>query len=511
MGRYARRKAQPVCVEAVARQSPRRLPPAAPDPMQGIPRGDLCRLEVNLVALRNGATWQPASGRAMLSVAGQQPEIEPGDRVRCFAQLSAPRGPQNPGGFDDAARERADGILSRLYAEIPECVSVVRPGGWLSLTRLLDAARARSNRLLETYMAPRSAEMAEAVLLGQREQLESGRTENFMAVGMVHLLVIAGLHVGILAGTFFWLLRRTPLPRGWPPALVAAATLGYMLLVNAGPPVVRATVLVLVFCAASYLGRRPLSFNSLAAAALVVLAINPNHLFHAGAQLSFLSVAGLMWVVPRWMASHRDPLEPMIVRNLPWHEWVGRWVIWRSVRYTLFVSATIFALSTPLVMARFHLCTPAAIVLNALLWLPMACGLVSGAILLVLGGLVPPLGHLCGGFCNLNFGLLEWCVATARNVPGSHFWLPGPADWWLWGFYGGLGLLAAFPRLRPPRRWFVGLLAAWIAVGFTGSACRHDGYRLDCTFLSVGHGCAVLVELPSGQTLLYDAGQFDAP
>ena len=71
-----------------------------------------------------------------------------------------------------------------------------------------------------------------------------------------------------------------------------------MLLVDAGPPVVRATVLVLVFCAASYLGRRPLSFNSLAAAALVVLALNPNHLFHAGAQLSFLSVAGLMWVRP---------------------------------------------------------------------------------------------------------------------------------------------------------------------------------------------------------------------
>ena len=165
----------------------------------------------------------------------------------------------------------------------------------------------------------------------------------------------------------------------------------------------------------------------------------------------------------------------------------------------------------PLVMARFHLCTPVAIVLNTVLWLPMACGLVSGAILLVLGGLVPPLGHLCGWFCNLNFGLLEWCVTAARSVPGGHFWLPGPADWWLWGFYGGLGLLAAFPRLRPPRRWCVGLLAAWIAVGFAASTWRHDRNRLDCTLLSVGHGCAVLLELPSGQTLLYDAGQLGEP
>ncbi len=78
-----------------------------------------------------------------------------------------------------------------------------------------------------------------------------------------------------------------------------------MLLVDAGPPVVRATVLVLVTCAAAYLGRRPLSFNSLAAAALVVLAMNPNDLFHVGAQLSFLSVAGIMWFAPHWMDTAR--------------------------------------------------------------------------------------------------------------------------------------------------------------------------------------------------------------
>ncbi len=114
------------------------------------------------------------------------------------------------------------------------------------------------------------------------------------------------------------------------------------------------------------------------------------------------------------------------------------------------------------------------------------------------------------GFCNLNFRVLEWCVTAVRHIPGSHFWVPGPADWWLWGFYGGLGILAAVPRLRPPRRWCVALLAGWIAVGFT-AAWRHDRERLNCTFLSMGHGCAVLLELPSGQTMLYDAGQMGMP
>jgi competence protein ComEC len=81
----------------------------------------------------------------------------------------------------------------------------------------------------------------------------------------------------------------------------------------------------------------------------------------------------------------------------------------------------------------------------------------------------------------------------------------------LLGFYGALGLLAAVPQIRPPRRWCLALLAAWTTVGFAAAAWRHDNERLDCTFLSMGHGCAVVVELPSGQTLLYDAGQFGSP
>jgi competence protein ComEC len=102
-------------------------------------------------------------------------------------------------------------------------------------------------------------------------------------------------------------------------------------------------------------------------------------------------------------------------------------------------------------------------------------------------------------------------VTLARQVPGGHFWTPGPAGWWLWGLYGSLGLWAAFPRLRPSRRWLVGLLALWITVGFGVATWPRHRDRLDCTFLSMGHGCAVLLELPSGRTILYDAGQSGAP
>ena len=50
----------------------------------------------------------------------------------------------------------------------------------------------------------------------------------------------------------------------------------------------------------------------------------------------------------------------------------------------------------PLVMARFHLFTPVAVIVNSVVWMPMACGLISGAMLLVVGAVAPPLAHACG-------------------------------------------------------------------------------------------------------------------
>jgi competence protein ComEC len=141
----------------------------------------------------------------------------------------------------------------------------------------------------------------------------------------------------------------------------------------------------------------------------------------------------------------------------------------------------------------------------------MAFALVSGFGVLVFGWLLPPLAGVFGACCDGSLWLLQSCVETARRVPWSHFWVPGPADWWLCGFYGGLALVAAFPALRPPRRWCVALAAGWTAVGFAPSVLRSPAGRLECTFLSVGHGCSVLLELPSGQTMLYDAGHMGSP
>jgi competence protein ComEC len=129
----------------------------------------------------------------------------------------------------------------------------------------------------------------------------------------------------------------------------------------------------------------------------------------------------------------------------------------------------------------------------------------------VLGAIWRPLALPLAWVCNASLGLIQWLVETAHSLPGSHFWVPGPSNWWLIVFYAAIGLAAAFPRLRPRLRWSAALVAVWIAVGLCVPLFRGRPAQLNCTFLSVDHGLATMIELPSRAVMLYDAGRLSSP
>jgi len=125
---------------------------------------------------------------------------------------------------------------------------------------------------------------------------------------------------------------------------------------------------------------------------------------------------------------------------------------------------------------------------------------------------MPLVAAWLGRICDANLAFMETAVNWARDWRGNHFWVSGPADWWLAGFYVALAVGVFGRRFLPPLRWRYAMLAGWIAVGLAlpliGS---RDADRLRCTILSVGHGAAVVIELPGGKTLLYDAGRLGSP
>jgi competence protein ComEC len=518
VGRYATYDAEPTCLRATVSAVPETLPAPARTPLRAIP--GLERTGVTLVvdAIRDGTEWRPAAGHCQLAVDGHLLGIRAGDRVQVFAQLRRPAPPLNPGQFDFAARARTDRRLAMLRTVSPDCVGRLEAGGgWATrgLQRLADRIRARGQRLLRQHIGGERADVAAAMLLGARAGLSADEIEPFFLTGTIHLLVVSGLHVGILAMGLFAALRIGWLSRRMALASTMAVVIGFALVTGGEPPVVRAAALVVLVCVAAWIGRRGVAFNSLAAAAVVVLAINPAELFQVGTQLSFLAVATLIAVGNRWEARRRrreNRLEQLIAASRPWYVKAtgkfGRWNAW-----LLATTAVVWLTALPLVLYRFHVVTPIALAISPLVWIFVLFALWAGFLLLAIGWLFAPAAAFLGWACDHALGGLEGVVDWADAVPAGHFWAPGPALWWVLGFYAGLlaVMVWGWPGVRT--RWLVALVAGWIVVGvappLARAAMRDDALR--CSFLAMGHGESILLELPGGQTLLYDAGSLGSP
>ena len=504
----------PACVRATVVDVPEVLPAPMHSPLRAIPASVRCSVDVQLAGIRDGTNWLSAAGHCRLTVDGDLLPVAPGDEVQVFAQLRPLPHPMNPGEFDFAALARTDGRIAALVASTPDSVTHLTPAQMASPGHVVAALRDYGQRTLETYVGPERAGLASAILLGMRDELPYEATMPFFLTGTIHLLVVSGLNVAILAMGLYSLAWIGWLPRWTVLALVIGVVALYTVVAGAEPPVVRSAVLVVLISVAAWFGRRGAGFNSLAAAALVALALNPAQLFHTGTQLSFLCVAVLIWVGhARWFQRVSfNPLDRLIAASRPWHmkaaRSAGRWL-----GLLLITSAAVWLTTLPLVLYRFHLGSPIALVISPAVWAIALVVMWAGFVTLACGWLVPFVAVIAGKICEMSLGWLVDLVDWAESIPGGHFWSPGPAWWWVVGFYLGLLLFMLWGRAVAVPRWQLGIAAAWIIVGLLPPLWRHVDRADDlrCSFLAVGHGTCVVLETPSGETLLYDAGSLGSP
>jgi competence protein ComEC len=211
-----------------------------------------------------------------------------------------------------------------------------------------------------------------------------------------------------------------------------------------------------------------------------------------------------------------DPLDRLIANTRPWWQRSSQRVASYMFRLWL-TGAVVWTVALPLTMYRFHVMSPSALVLNSLLWLPITAALYFGFATLTIGWLLPPVGAICGRACDGLLALVDACITYGGDHELSYQWLPGPALWWVLGFYLVLGVYVVLPRFRYKLLWAVALLSVWCAIGLAASerSPMRDYFspepQLRCTFIAVGHGTSVLLEFPDGQTLLYDAGHMGTP
>ncbi|PHR94568.1 MAG: hypothetical protein COA78_32040 [Blastopirellula sp.] len=508
--------AHPMALKAVLLDVPRAIPAAPYDPFRIIPSTDSVRVPVRLIQVRNGRTWQSSSGHGLVMFNAEKIDASIGDTIELFGMISRSAQPLNPGEYNFAANARAERSMCLIRAGFPECATRIEQGSAWDVFTWMKRVRHQTSVLLESTINEESRPLAYALMLGRRERLARSLTEEFMQSGTIHLLAISGLHLGVLALFVYGVMRIMLVPSWVPPAMTILFTLLYVGVVDARSPIIRASVLIVVFCLGQILVRRPSSWNSLAVAAIVVLLMNPADLFRTGTQLSFLAVGVLIWFAPYLMSRKQtDTLKRHIAATRSWPVKLLRES--RRFVYRMFLAGLLVWLAAlPLVMCKFHLVSPSAIVLSPLLMIPVGLALICGLLATVCSWVFTPAADFFGGITSGNLELMQSIVAVVNDWPVSHTWVAGPAAWWVIGFYGLLLVLAVSVQLRRlSGRWAIALLAVWIATGFvsdwTHAEINKHQNQLSCTFIAVGHGTSVLLEFPDGRNMLYDCGRLGSP
>lgn len=467
------------------------------------------------------------------------PELRYGQRVELEGRLRKVRNYRNPGAFD------LESYLARRHiywtASVPAGSPVhVLPGECGNrLKQPIYSLRAAMLSRIGSLYANRPYEkgMMQALLTGDKSQVEDPWTESFRITGTYHALVISGLHLGVLSALVILLLRCCLLSEAAALGLATVFAWAYAVLVGGQAPVVRAAIGLTLYACGRFFYRRTRPLNLLAAAALFLLAADPGQLFEASFQLSFLSVAALgafaLPVIERTSGPLRQGLAGMADRdrdlNLPPLAAQFR-VELRLVVQTLHLLTRIperwLLAATPLairpVLYLFDLALVSASVQAGLI-LPMALyfhrfslfGLTANLAVVPLMSLCVPVGMfaaISGWRPVAEFA--GWLLRTAQGAVDWHAqrqpdWrVPDPPLWLAALLACGLLLLAVSLGSGARWRWAPALACASLAallVWYPFSPQVTPG-SLEVAALDVGQGDALFLALPTGRLMTVDAG-----
>ncbi|MCC6750952.1 MAG: DNA internalization-related competence protein ComEC/Rec2 [Deltaproteobacteria bacterium] len=447
-----------------------------------------------LAGVRAGASL-PLCGHVELHQGPGAVTLWPGERVVLGARLRPAVGPRNPDLPSPQLRRLSEDVGAVVVARPDETLLAHAVGpSWLR--RLRARVATRVNAALPTPSAGRA--IVSALVLGAREELSGEQVDRFARAGVVHLLSVSGLHLTFVAGSLFalllWSLRRLPWLAGRldvrPVAALgaAAAAILYTALTGAESPTVRACVMSCALFCGVLAGRPGDGWRGLAAAALLLLLLDPVNLFRPSFQLTFAAMTAVALSSPRG-----DPRPVGLVRRS-----------WRATRALLVGTAAATLLTAPIVAHHFGSTSVVGLLAN-LLAVPWTTAVVMP---LALGGAFLS----TTGLPIVATPVLEaaaWSAEQLDRMAHHAAALPGSAIACRPGWPVALGLLAVGLAVLTRRRLRVlmgalgGLL---LAAAFAASLAGRSGRTLEATVLDVGQGDSIYLRLPGGEAVLVDGG-----
>ena len=441
-----------------------------------------------------------------------------GDRIRLAARLRMPQNFGNPGEFDYSGNLAREGIYVTGYVKNERWIAVLdsrQSNGWKIV---IEGIRDRLRDFIDNSGVENTA-IIKALIIGEAGEIPKGIRDNFSITGTAHILAISGLNIGIIAFVVYWIaLRLFSLSE----RLMLAADIKKLAAVSSIIPVLlygviaglsvstqRAIIMVLIFILSVVINRGKGLYNTLAAAAFVILIISPPAVYDISFQLSFVSVLAIIYLVPKFQRLYypeikSDAMEPKSALKEMVLKHIGNY-IFNPLAVT--VAASIG--TAPFVAYHFHRVSTIGAISN-LIVVPF-----MGFIAVILGlasGFISFFSQTAAGillkFSDIAIKFSVWIVDIFARLPYSSVFTATPTVLEAVLLYLLIICIAEFKRAR----FFKYVLPVVIIILSGNHIFWHYrlnyNHNLKVTFISVGQGDSALVEFPYGKRMLIDGGGF---
>lgn len=460
------------------------------------------RLEVERVDTGDGDL--PVHGLILVRASNNQ-TYEYGERLRLRGRLKTP-----PEGEDFSYRDYL--AAQHIHSYMTSAVVTKLPGnGGNPVSRALYAFKEQSlTNVYRLFPDPESSLLA-GILLGVDTGLTRELQEAFKNTGTAHIIAISGFNISIIAALFVTFFSRFFGARNGAILAVIGIAL-YTVLVGGDAAVVRAAIMGSLALFARQVGRRQFALNTLLAVALIMNLWNPLYLWDVGFQLSFFATLGLiLYAEPFSQFANR-----IITKYFPTST-AERF----AQLFSEFVLLTLAAQLTtiPIMAYHFQRISLVSFIANPFILPAQPAVMILGGIAVVLSVVWFPLGQIAAWIA------WPFAVYTIRmveifdRVPHGNIFLGDFSIWFVILFYAALfavtfGWSGFGERIR-----LLGQRAGAVAAGsgfviltiallliWRAAAAIPDGL-LHVTFLDVGSADGILIETPSGKTVLINGGE----
>lgn len=406
--------------------------------------------------------------RVRIRISKRDVALIPGQRIELLAELGPTSPPVIPGGFDfqRAAFFRGIGAQGFAYGgPRPEFVDdgVATRVAWFRT--LIETIRQNIVVRIRTVLPDASGGIAVALMTGAQTSIRQPDIDAMRTVGLAHLLSVSGLHIGLVTGFLFMLVRaglalipaialRHPIKK-WAAIVALLGALAYLYLTGESVPTQRSFLMAALVLFAVIIDRTALSMRLIAWAATIVLILQPEAMLGPSFQLSFGAVAALIATYEttrNWWASRRE----------------NSGIVGRIAAYLVAVAATtlVAEISTaPYALYHFNQIAPYGLVAN-MLAVPLTALWIMPWV--VVAYLLMPFGLEALALIPMSWGIdvLLWVARRIAEWPGAVNYLPGISfggmlavtvgGLWLviwrgtWRYWGALPILGGFLTMLFP-------------------------------------------------------------